>query len=170
MTLLSLTGIASGEWTEAPDDDPVPDSAQILVSFERLVTEGAALLESSPHLGVRLQPHHALEDIAKYIGVLSLIVIEFPVFTDGRGYSQARRLREEFGYRGELRAAGDILPDQARFMERCGFDSLILAPQVGAETVRTALKQYSYAYQPAADGLATIAERRRRPTDQRETS
>lgn len=160
MTLLNLTGIASGEWVEAADDVPLPDVAQVLVSFARLTAEGEALLESSVHLGVRLEPHHALEGLASYIERLSLIIIEFPVFTDGRGYSQARRLRDEFGYRGELRAAGDILPDQAAFMERCGFDSLVLAPGIDEKAVRTALQRYSYAYQPAADGVATIQERR----------
>lgn len=162
MTLLNLTGIASGIWVEAPDDAPLPDAAQVLVSFKRLMAEGKALLQTSLHLGLRLEPHNAVEEVAQYIDALSLIVIEFPVFTDGRGYSQARRLREEFGYKGELRAAGDILPDQARFMERCGFDSLILAPGVDAETVRAALQHYSFVYQPAADGLVTIPEQRHR--------
>lgn len=160
MTLLNLTGIASGEWTEAADDAPLPEASHVLISFQRLLAEGEALLKTSRFFGVRLEPHHALDKIKPYIEALSLIVIEFPVFTDGRGYSQARQLRETFGYRGELRAAGDILPDQARFMERCGFDALVLAPGVDIETVKAALRQYSYAYQPAADGLASIAEQR----------
>ena len=170
MTLLNLTGIASGVWTEFADDTPLPDAAQVLVSFERLLTEGAALLKNPVHLGLRLEPHHAIEEIAQYVGALSLIVIEFPVFTDGRGYSQARRLREEFGYKGELRAVGDILPDQARFMERCGFDSLVLAPGVDVETVRKALQRYSYAYQPASDDAATIAKQRHGDSEGRRAS
>jgi uncharacterized protein (DUF934 family) len=170
MTLLNLTGIASGEWVEISDSSAAPEAAQVLVSFDRLVNEGKALAESSLHLGLRLEPHHAVEEIAAYIGALSLIVIDFPAFTDGRGYSQARRLREEFGYRGELRAVGDILPDQARYMERCGFDSLVLAAEVDEEAVKAALQRYSYAYQPAADHLVTIAERRHRAVDRRKVS
>lgn len=170
MTLLNLTGIASGAWVEAPDDAPLPAAAQVLVSFDRLSAEGETLLKTSAHLGLRLEPHHAVEKIAPYIDALSLIVIEFPVFTDGRGYSQARRLREEFHYCRELRAAGDILPDQARFMERCGFDSLVLAPGVDVETVRAALRRYSYAYQPTADELDTIVELRHRNTGGRKAS
>ena len=170
MTLLNLTGIASGIWVEAPDGSPIPEAAQVIISFKRLMAEGKALLQTSLHLGLQLEPHNALEEVAQYIDALSLIVIEFPVFTDGRGYSQARRLREEFHYRRELRAAGDILPDQARFMERCGFDSLVLAAGVDAETVRAALQHYSFVYQPAADGLVTIPEQRHGTPDRLKVS
>ena len=170
MTLLNLTGIASGAWVDAPDDAPLPEAAQILVSFERLIADGEELLNSSAHLGLRLKPHNDVGDVAQYIGTLSLIVIDFPVFTDGRGYSQARRLREEFHFRHELRADGDILPDQARFLERCGFDTLVLAPAVDIETVRAALRHYSFVYQPAADDVATIQQQRHERIGERKAS
>lgn len=63
----------------------------------------------------------ALGDAAKQF---ASIVVEFPAFTDGRGYSYARLLRERYGYEGELRARGDILTDQVAYFFRCGFDAL----------------------------------------------
>ena len=56
----------------------------------------------------------------------ALVALEFPKFTDGRAYSQARLLRERYGYRGEIRAVGDVLRDQLRFMARSGFDAFEL--------------------------------------------
>ena len=64
-----------------------------------------------------------VEDLAPHVGRLRLIVLEFPRFSDGRAYSQARLLRGRLGYRGELRATGGVLQDQIAFMLRCGFDS-----------------------------------------------
>src|ERR1700756_5291795 len=54
---------------------------------------------------------------------VNLVVLDFPKFTDGRAYSQARLLRERLGYRGELRATGAVFLDQLPFLLRCGFDS-----------------------------------------------
>ena len=64
-----------------------------------------------------------VEDLAPHVGTLRLIVLDFPKFSDGRAYSQARLLRGRMGYRGELRATGGVLQDQIAFMLRCGFNS-----------------------------------------------
>jgi uncharacterized protein (DUF934 family) len=56
-----------------------------------------------------------------------LIAIEFPAFHDGRGLSLAVLLRTRLGYRGELRAVGDIRPDLLHYLRRCGFDTFLLA-------------------------------------------
>ena len=57
------------------------------------------------------------------LATAKLVVLNFPKFTDGRAYSQARLLRERLGYTGELRATGAVLRDQLPFLLRCGFDS-----------------------------------------------
>lgn len=79
---------------------------------------------------------------AELVGVAS-IVIEFPAFMDGRGFSHARKLREA-GFRGELIAAGDVLPDQWQFLQRCGFSAL--KDHEIADTAST-LPKFSAAYQ-----------------------
>jgi uncharacterized protein (DUF934 family) len=89
-----------------------------------------------------------------------LIVLEFPKFTDGRAYTQARLLRERLGYTGELRASGAVYVDQIPFMLRCGFDSFASTQKGFEEALATARKWFSVVYQPVGDGRATAAELR----------
>nr|WP_110656454.1 DUF934 domain-containing protein [Salinicola halimionae] len=81
----------------------------------------------------------------------ALVAIDFPAFTDGRGYTLARLLRERFGYTGEIRAIGDVLIDQLYYMGRCGFDALALREDQELEPALNALKAFSVSYQPAVD-------------------
>ena len=73
--------------------------------------------------GLLLQVDDEPEELAPWMEVLPLIAIEFPNFRDGRGYSQAYLLRTRLGWRGELRAVGDVLRDQLAHMRQCGFDA-----------------------------------------------
>ena len=63
------------------------------------------------------------DEIAAHLDDLDLIALDFPAFTDGRAYSQARQLRTKLGYTGELRATGNVLADQAGFLIQVGFDT-----------------------------------------------
>ncbi len=83
------------------------------------------------------------------------IVVRFPAFRDGRGFTLAVRLRER-GYAGRLEAEGDLLADQARHLARCGFDAVVLKPGASAEDWRRELGAFSAVYQPAADGVAPV--------------
>ena len=74
-------------------------------------------------LGLRLDPGFAVEEIAEILGDVELIKIVFPKFTDGRGYSMGWLLRSRLGYKGEMRAVGDVLFDEMQLMVRCGFDA-----------------------------------------------
>ena len=74
-------------------------------------------------LGVHLDPGVAVEAIAPHLDRIALVAIAFPKFTDGRGYSMGWLLRRRLGYKGEMRAVGDVLFDEMQFMVRCGFDS-----------------------------------------------
>lgn len=75
-------------------------------------------------LGVWLTGDTDLAELAEDLAALQLIAVDFPKFTDGRGYSIATQLRTRYGYAGELRAIGDVLCDQFFFMIRCGFSTL----------------------------------------------
>lgn len=100
---------------------------------------------ANPHpLGLLVSPGDRVEDIAQDIGRFASIVVAFPAFTDGRGYSTARLLIERFAYEGELRAVGDVLHDQIPFMWRCGFNALV----VTHAATRRALEQ---------NGLAAVS-------------
>jgi uncharacterized protein (DUF934 family) len=91
---------------------------------------------------------------------VKLIVLNFPKFTDGRAYSQARLLRERMAYTGELRAAGQVHIDQIPFMLRCGFDSFASAQKGFAEALAAARSQFSVVYQPTGDGHTTVNQLR----------
>ena len=89
-----------------------------------------------------------------------LVVLNFPKFTDGRAYTQARLLRERLGYKGELRASGAVYIDQLPFLLRCGFDSFASTQKGFSEALAKARHVFSVVYQPVGDGRSTAAELR----------
>ena len=82
-------------------------------------------------------------------------------FGDGRAYSYARLLRERHGYKGELRAVGNVLRDQLVFMVRCGFDSFEVASDQAAEAWREAMAEFTRWYQPTGNSRASLGALRR---------
>ena len=126
-------------------DEPVADPAITVDTFGEQTNAAA----------VRLEPGDDARDLLPYLARLKLVEVNFPAFTDGRGYSAARILREA-GYTGELRAVGDVAVDQLAPLRRCGFDSF--APDVVLNPVdaEAALSRWQNVYQPAADGRAPI--------------
>ena len=101
----------------------------------------------------------SLVDIGGDLSGFGVIILAFPSFGDGRAYSQARLLRERFGYTGEIRARGDVLRDQILFMARCGFDAFEF-DGAGSAVAEAALKEFSFAYQPAADHAEPVWRKR----------
>jgi len=95
-------------------------------------------------VGVWLGPDDELDELIPALDALSLIAIHFPSFTDGRGYSQAKLLRQRYGFCGELRATGDILRDQIYLLHRCGFSSFALREDQDPKEALTALRDYSW--------------------------
>jgi uncharacterized protein (DUF934 family) len=83
-----------------------------------------------------------------------------PKFKDGRAYSQARLLRERHGFRGELRATGDVLRDQFQFLLRAGFDAFEVKKPADAKVFAQAAARFSVFYQPSADGRPPALRRR----------
>lgn len=92
----------------------------------------AALAENAsvPHpIGIRVTPDVGADKVAPLLGRVDLVVIEFPKFRDGRGFTTARALREKYGYEGEIRAIGHVIPDQFDFLVQCGFSTLVTPPE-----------------------------------------
>ena len=114
-----------------------------------------AFLDQSNATSVRIEPGDDARALLPYLDRLALIEVSFPTFRDGRGYSSARILREA-GYRGELRAQGDVLVDQLATMRRCGFDSFAPEKTLDDATVDAVLKRYPEAYQAAADAITPV--------------
>lgn len=112
------------------------------------------------NIGVWFDSHDEPEMLADHVTELPLIAVNFPKFSDGRGYSIARLLRERFGYKNELRAIGDVLLDQLQFMKRCGFDTYALRPDKDARKAANALNFFSQGYQAATDTDLPLFRRR----------
>jgi uncharacterized protein (DUF934 family) len=143
-------------------DDQVTPPGDIIVTLLRFQAEGAFLAGQCRTLGVRLGVADAPEDLAKHLDRLAVIELEFPKFRDGRPYSAARILRERMGFKGELRAVGDVLREQAFQMVRCGFDTFQAADGSTLEDWTAAARRFRHVYQRAADGREpAFAERER---------
>jgi uncharacterized protein (DUF934 family) len=114
-----------------------------------------------PALGVWLDSHEDPEALADDLDRLSLVAVNFPKFTDGRGYSIARLLRERYHYQGEIRAIGDVLQDQLFYMQRCGIDAYALRADKDIEKALAGLSVFSETYQAAVDQSEPLFLRRR---------
>lgn len=160
MALIKNGEIADDSWTYAGDEDPLADAGPVIVSLERWKAERDTLLARNAPIGVLLASDQSPEDIAEDMDRLDVIALEFPTFTDGRAYSSARMLREQFDYQGEIRAVGNVLRDQYLFMHRCGFDAFEVEDETALEDWHEAIREFSEVYQPAMDRRRTIIEQR----------
>jgi len=136
---------------DVPDEEPTPGQGDVLVSFARFQAEGEALAAAGRKVGVRLKADEPVEALAPFLDRVAVVALAFPKFRDGRQYSQAVLLRDRYGYTGELRAVGDVLLEQGRFMVRCGFDAFVPADGTAPDDWVGALARYRYVYQTAVD-------------------
>ncbi|HEY5071322.1 MAG TPA: DUF934 domain-containing protein [Caulobacteraceae bacterium] len=142
------------------DDDQVIPQGDVIISLARFQSEGERLLGQCRQVGVRVRPDEAVEGLAGALPRIAVVALEFPKFRDGRAFSAATVLRERLGYVGEVRAVGDVLLEQAKFMVRCGFTAFEPADGAGADEWTAATRRFRHVYQRAADDLApAFAER-----------
>ncbi len=133
-----------GELPEAPTQ------GDVVVPLALWLARREAFLAYPGRLGVWLDANEGPEAIAGDLGRFALVAVNFPKFGDGRGYSIARLLRERYGYKGELRAIGDVLHDHLHFMKQCGFDAFLLRDDQDAQEALAALDTFSEGYQTSA--------------------
>ncbi|MXP25651.1 DUF934 domain-containing protein [Altererythrobacter indicus] len=114
-----------------------------------------AFLGQTNAVAVRIEPGDDARQLLPHLDRIALVEVNFPAYTDGRGYSAARILREE-GYTGELRAVGDVLVDQLSHMKRCGFDAFAPNAPLDEEDVKAAFNRWPEVYQAAADDRQPI--------------
>jgi uncharacterized protein (DUF934 family) len=159
MALIKNGARAQDHFQSVADDAPLPASGTI-VSLARFRRERETLLERNTPLGVRLKSDENPEVLGDDVHRLSVVVLEFPKFRDGRGFSWARLLRTRMRYEGEIRATGNFLFDQLAYMTRVGFDAFEVRENVTEADFARALGEMSLVYQPSADGRATVARLR----------
>ena len=155
--------IVEDSWHEVADEAgllAVPRTLDVLVPLALWRGAQAQLLAREGRRGVRLGAADDGGELAPFLERLALVAVEFPVFSDGRGFSTARLLRERYGYRGELRAVGDVLRDQIYYMLRCGFDAFALRADKDPEEALAAYHDFSESYQAAVDQPVPLYRRR----------
>jgi uncharacterized protein (DUF934 family) len=160
MPLVRNAKISEDEFVRLADDAALPRTGPVLVSAARFLDDPEALLQRRGKLGVIWPNNRDVDDLVPYLDRLALVALVFPTFRDGRAYSQARLLRERYGFGGELRATGQVLRDQFVFMLRAGFDALEVRKQTDAEAYAHTVKRYSVFYQPTGDGRMAAPFRR----------
>jgi len=158
MNIIRNREIVDDDWVHVADDAE-PPATRAIVTLARYAKGPDDLLRKIPQLGVRVASDKLPTDIPE-LTRLALIAIEFPRFTDGRGYSIARQLRDRYQFRGELRAVGWVLRDQLFYMWRCGFTAFEIQPGKPLESALEAFKEFSVKYQAAADEKLPIYRRR----------
>jgi len=148
--------VAKDEWTLIENSDcdlaSEVEKAPIILPLETWLENSASVAENKT-IGVWIAADQEPDALAEHLPNIPLIAIQFPAFADGRGYSHARRLRLNLGYKGELRAFGDVLRDQLLFYKRCGFDSFCIREDSNIESALEGLNDFSVFYQDAADNV-----------------
>jgi uncharacterized protein (DUF934 family) len=161
-TLIRNGAVASDPYRPLDDDEALPPSGAILVSLARWQAEKAALQAGGREVAVRLPNTADAHALAPDLADASAVVLEFPSFADGRAYSQARILRSEHDYRGEIRATGGaVVIDHYQSMRRVGIDAFELRADQPVEAFLAGAGPFTIAYQPAADALPRVPELRR---------
>jgi uncharacterized protein (DUF934 family) len=161
--------IVEDDWIHVDDKAPLPASGKLIVSWARWQAEREAL-KARGNVGVAIGPALDVAELAADLAALALVAVAFSFIQprpeggrtfDGRGYSQARTLRERLGFKGEIRAVGDVFRDAMFYMHRCGVNAFeVKAGQDLADALR-AFQDFSFGYQGAADDPTPIFRRRR---------
>lgn len=147
---------AENAWCVSYDEEALPEQRPAFVPLalwqaNQQDAELAPLLTSDTALNT---------EVAAEVSKATAIAVDFPAFTDGRGYTIARLLRERYGYSGEVRAVGDVLVDQLEYMRRCGFTAMALRDDQHPEDALRALSFISVRYQPDVEERQALFERR----------
>ena len=142
------------------DRQTAPDliKANTLVPLSMWLTEEQ--LRRRDDLGVWLKSDDAVESLVDYLPRLPIVAIHFPIFTDGRGFSSARLLRERYGYSGEIRAIGYVMRDQLCYLKRCGFNAFALQLDVDLAAALASLSDFTESYQTSVDQQNPLFRRR----------
>lgn len=123
----------------------------VVVGLEEWKAGRETLIANFERRAVRLENADAVEEIADDLDFIEAVILVFPKFNDGRAFSQARLLRDRYGFKGEIRATGHIIQDQFLFLQRCGVDAVEVADAKLLDAWNRARRRFKGFYQPALD-------------------
>ncbi|KAF0203183.1 MAG: hypothetical protein FD173_1833 [Gallionellaceae bacterium] len=165
--LIKNNALVADEWIvlrlkegEAADSVTVP-AGNVIVPLPVWNCQHEAL-QGRKELGLWLAGFERAEDIPDDVHRFPVIAVDFHKYTDGRGYTLAYRLRNQYGYRGELRAMGDILRDQLFYLKRVGFDTFAVRADTDIRDALKGLSDFSLTYQASTDNAQPLYRREKR--------
>ncbi|WP_020398072.1 DUF934 domain-containing protein [Kordiimonas gwangyangensis] len=165
MALVNLTGIDAGKWDLLEDGQTPAEGKTVAVPLAELRDAEEAFFTEDARIGALVPTDANYKDLAPLANKLAFVVINFPAFGDGRGFSLAVRLRKDLGFKGEIRASGHTIPDQALFLKRAGFDTVEI-PIERKAAFEAALKRFDAFYQSDFQGQVSVAHLRHAKTDE----
>lgn len=155
--LVKLESHREDNWLTLEADAPLEDSDKpVLLSLKDYI----ALDNKSSHTGVWLSADNDVSELKSYLESLPVVAIRFESFADGRGFSQARLLRDQYDFKGEVRAIGYFLQDQLHYLLRCGFSEFSVADDADIASMQESMKDFSESYQAASDVSQPLFRRR----------
>ncbi|MGB5081551.1 MAG: DUF934 domain-containing protein [Burkholderiales bacterium] len=138
----------------------LPAAGNVIVPLSLWLEQREGFLAHPARVGLWLDSSEGPESIAGWVDRFPVIAVNFPKFGDGRGYSIARLLRERHGFKGELRAIGDVLLDHLYFMEQCGFNAFALREDQDPKAALSVFGTFSDGYQTSVLRPAPLFRRR----------
>jgi uncharacterized protein (DUF934 family) len=148
MPIIKDQQISENTWQFVADDAPLADG-DITVTLQRWTQDKTQLMQRSAKVGVRLAPVDLVDALSDDLSSISLIELNFPAFTDGRSFSQARLLRSRYSYQGEIRAVGNYMPDQVFYLHRVGVNAFEFNSAKDIDLAMSAVNDFSVRYQPS---------------------
>jgi uncharacterized protein (DUF934 family) len=161
--IIKNNAVVDETWHLLPKDfniDEISNCDDLIVPLQLWREHSRMLLARDGGLGIWLDADEEAEEIGEDVASFQVIALNFPAFTDGRNYSNARLLRDRYGFKGELRAIGDVLRDQLFYLHRCGFDAFAVRPDKDPYEALEGLKDFSVTYQAATDEPLPLFRRR----------
>lgn len=161
-TIIKNNQLVTDQWTVLSADAELETALQTQQAIIPLALwqQHKDQLQHIKPLGIWLDAEQVIEDLVADLPHFSIIALNFPVFTDGRHFSNARLLRERYAYTGEIRAIGDVLRDQLFYMQRCGFDAYAIRADRCPKDALQSLNELSVTYQAAYDQNLPLYRRR----------
>lgn len=157
MKIIKDKVIIEDSWTHFSGEGDLPEGT-VIIPLSLWQKRKSEL--SGCKIGLLLEPDQHPEAIRDDLDHFELIVINFPTFMDGRGYSYAKILRDRYGYNGEIRAVGDVMRDQLFYMQRCGFNAYEIKAGRDINDAVKAFDDFSVKYQVSSDEKTPFYRRR----------
>jgi len=159
MPLLINREVVADNWSLLNEESFAPEatlsSGDIIVPYALYLEHKARLAEHDGQIALQVNGDDDLTELLENLDQFPMIAIDFPIFRDGRGFSIARILVRA-GYKGEIRATGDIGRDRLAYMERCGFTAIPVADDQFKPEMLDAFGEISNFYQSATDNIRAV--------------